>query len=188
MPSKNKVTRTKKTKKTKKTKYSNQYKSTKTHKNKKHKKVSNTNKNSDVNKTDVNTSTLTSILYYKKNKSLTTFSKPSDIKSATSVGEFYNLLEIHDNINKNCINKVKLKVVDGIQLNKKVGKDICNCLFEKNKNLNIKTLEEKIQNKIHTPGSSCISILDKFVKEEKLKQDKMKSKRSKSSKSLNNLN
>ena len=180
MPSKNKVTRTKKTK------YSNQYKSTKTHKNKKHKKVS--NKNSDVNKTDVNTSTLTSILDYKKNKSLTTFSKPSDIKSATSVGEFYNLLEIHDNINKNCINKVKLKVVDGIQLNKKVGKDICNCLFEKNKNLNIKTLEEKIQNKIHTPGSSCISILDKFVKEEKLKQDKMKSKRSKSSKSLNNLN
>jgi len=180
MPSKNKVTRTKKTKKTK---YSNQYKRTKTHKNKKHKKVSNTNK-----KSDVNTSTLTSILDYKKNKSLTTFSKPSDIKSATSVGEFYNLLEIHDNINKNCINKVKLKVVDGIQLNKKVGKDICNCLFEKNKNLNIKTLEEKIQNKIHTPGSSCISILDKFVKEEKLKQDKIKSKRSKSSKSLNNLN
>ena len=90
----------------------------------------------------------------------------------TSVGEFYNLLEMHDNINKNCINKVKTKVVDGIQLNKKVSKDICHCLFEKNKNLSIEKLEEKTNSKMHTPGSSCISIIDKFVKEAKLKQTK----------------
>jgi hypothetical protein len=180
MPSKNKVARTKQFTKSKSGKQS---KSAKTQKNKKNKRVSNTNKNNNIN-SNINKTTLTSILDYKKNKSLTTFSKPSDIKSATSVGEFYNLLEIHDNINKNCINKVKLKVVDGIQLNKKVSKDICNCLFEKNKNLNIKTLEEKTQNKLHTPGSSCISILDKFIEAEKLKQNKIYSKSSKSSKSL----
>ena len=112
---------------------------------------------------------MSSLLDFKKSKSLTTLSKPSDIKSMTSVGEFYNLLELHDNINKHCINKVKIKIVDGIQLNKKVSKDICNCLFEKNKNLSIENLEEKTNNKINTPGSSCISILDKFIQEEKLK-------------------
>ena len=33
--------------------------------------------------------------------SLTILSKPSDIKSTTSVGEFYNLIDTYDNINKN---------------------------------------------------------------------------------------
>ena len=85
--------------------------------------------------------TLTSLIDFKKNKSLTILSKPSDIKSITSVGEFYNLLDIHDNINKNCINKVKNKNVDGIQLNKNIAKNICSCLFEKNKDLTIEKLE-----------------------------------------------
>jgi hypothetical protein len=127
-------------------------------------------------KTLTSIASMSSLLDFKKNKSLTTLSKPSDIKSMTSVGEFYNLLEMHDNINKHCINKVKTKVVDGIQLNKKVSKDICNCLFEKNKNLSIEKLEEKTNKKINTPGSSCISILDKFIQEEKNKQTKKNSK------------
>ena len=92
-------------------------------------------KNKTKSKTLTSIVSMSSLLDFKKNKSLTTLSKPSDIKSMTSVGEFYNLLEMHDNINKHCINKVKTKVVDGIQLNKKVSKDICNCLFEKNKNM-----------------------------------------------------
>ena len=135
-------------------------------------------KNKTKSKTLTSIASMSSLLDFKKNKSLTTLSKPSDIKSMTSVGEFYNLLEMHDNINKHCINKVKTKVVDGIQLNKKVSKDICNCLFEKNKNLSIEKLEEKTNKKINTPGSSCISILDKFIQEEKLKQTKINSKTS----------
>jgi len=130
----------------------------------------------------VNLRSMTSLSDFTKNKSLSTLSNPTDIKSIISVGDFYNLLDIHDNINKNCINKVKQKVVDGIQLNKKVSKDICNCLFEKNKNLTIEKLEEKTTNKLHTPGSSCISILDKFISENKLQQTKINSKHSKHSK------
>jgi len=123
-------------------------------------------------KTLKTSTTLTSLADFKKSKSLTILSKPSDIKSITSVGEFYNLLDIHDNINKNCINKIKNKVIDGVQLNKKIGKTICDCLFEKNKDLSIEKLESDTNKKIHTPGSSCISILDKFVKEEKGKLHK----------------
>ena len=114
---------------------------------------------------------LTSLVDFKKSKSLTILSKPSDIKSITSVGEFYNLLDIHDNINKNCINKIKGKVIDGVQLNKKIGKNICDCLFEKNKDLTIEKLETDTNKKIQTPGSSCIYILDKFIKEEKGKSN-----------------
>ena len=154
---------------------SNKNKSHKSNKNKLHKNKINKVKKSRKNKhsiTNTKSSQLTSLLDFKKNKSLTILSKPSDIKSATSVGDFYNLLEIHDNINKNCINKVQMKVVDGIKLNKKVSKSICECLFEKNKDLTIETLENKIKGKNHTPGSACISILDKFIQEEKLKLNK----------------
>ena len=77
---------------------------------------------------------LLSTLDFKKNKAISSSSKSSDIKSTTSVGEFYHLIDTYDSINKNCINKVKSKIVDGISLNKKVSKDICECLFEKNKN------------------------------------------------------
>ena len=138
-------------------------------KSRKSKKTSRSRKSQKTLKTST---TLTSLADFKKSKSLTILSKPSDIKSITSVGEFYNLLDIHDNINKNCINKIKNKVIDGVQLNKKIGKTICDCLFEKNKDLSIEKLETDTNKKIHTPGSSCISILDKFVKEEKGKLHK----------------
>ncbi len=139
-------------------------------------------KKSRKSKNSIKTSTtLTSLVDFKKSKSLTILSKPSDIKSITSVGEFYNLLDIHDNINKNCINKVKHKNVDGIQLNKNIAKTICSCLFEKNKDLTIEKLESDTNKKIQTPGSSCIYILDNFIKEEKGKTSKS-SKSSKSSK------
>jgi hypothetical protein len=128
--------------------------------------------------------TLTSLLDFKKNKSLTILSKPSDIKSITSVGEFYNLLDIHDNINKNCINKVKNKNIDGIQLNKNIAKTICSCLFEKNKDLTIEKLESDTNKKIQTPGSSCIYFLDNFIKEEKGKT--IKSNKSNKSNKTNN--
>ena len=145
---------TKKTNKSKKSRHSRQFKKSK------------------KSRQSTKHTALTSLVDFKKSKSLTILSKPSDIKSITSVGEFYNLLDIHDNINKNCINKIKGKVIDGVQLNKKIGKTICDCLFEKNKDLTIEKLENDTNKKIQTPGSSCISILDKFVKEEKEKSTK----------------
>ena len=137
--------------------------SRKTSKSRKNSKSRNTSKSRKSQKTLKTSTTLTSLADFKKSKSLTILSKPSDIKSITSVGEFYNLLDIHDNINKNCINKVKGKIIDGVQLNKKIGKTICDCLFEKNKDLTIEKLETDTNKKIQTPGSSCISILDKFI-------------------------
>ena len=157
----------------------------KTSKTSKTRKSINTRKSSKTRKSQKTSTTLTSLADFKKSKSLTILSKPSDIKSITSVGEFYNLLDIHDNINKNCINKIKSKVIDGVQLNKKIGKTICNCLFEKNKDLTIEKLESDTNKKIHTPGSSCISILDKFIKEEKGKLHKSRHS-SHTSKSSNN--
>jgi hypothetical protein len=146
------------TKKTNHTSKTNKFRKTK--KSKKSKK-------SKQSRQSTKQTSLTSLVDFKKSKSFTILSKPSDIKSITSVGEFYNLLDIHDNINKNCINKIKGKVIDGVQLNKKIGKNICSCLFEKNKDLTIEKLENDTNKKIQTPGSSCISILDKFIKEEK---------------------
>ena len=156
-------------KKSNQTSKSNKFRKTK--KSKKSKK-SKQSKQSRQSRQSTKQTALTSLVDFKKSKSLTILSKPSDIKSITSVGEFYNLLDIHDNINKNCINKIKGKVIDGVQLNKKIGKTICDCLFEKNKDLTIEKLETDTNKKIQTPGSSCISILDKFVKEEKGKSTK----------------
>jgi hypothetical protein len=141
-------------------------------KSRKSRKSKKTKKSNHSHKSLKSSTTLTSLVDFKKSKSLTILSKPSDIKSITSVGEFYNLLDIHDNINKNCINKVKSKNIDGVQLNKNIAKTICSCLFEKNKDLTIEKLEADTNKKIQTPGSSCIYILDNFIKEEKGKSNK----------------
>jgi hypothetical protein len=152
-------------------------KTKKTQKTKKTKKSRNIKKSKSISSQHTS---LKSSLDFTKSKSLTILSKSSDIKSTTSVGEFYNLIDTYDTINKNCINKVKEKVVDGIKLNKNIAKDICTCLFEKNKDLTIEELERKTKEKIHTPGSSCISILDKFVNNEKKKYGKKSTRTSRS--------
>ena len=159
---------------------------TKSNMNKKNKKSKSKSKKSSVTKTSrksivnntLNTinnkskqsTTLTSLIDFKKDKSFTILTKPSEIKSSTNIGEFYNLLEIHDNINKSCLNKVKDKEINGIKLNKPIAKKICNCLFEKNKNITIEKLEKKVNEKKQTPASSCIKILDDFLKTNKTKK------------------
>ena len=159
---------------------------TKSNMNKKNKKSKSKSKKSSVTKTSKQNSvnytlntinnkskqstTLTSLIDFKKDKSFTILTKPSEIKSSTNIGEFYNLLEMHDNINKNCLNKVKDKEINGIKLNKPIAKKICNCLFEKNKNITIEKLEEKVNKKKQTPASSCIKILDDFIKTHKTKK------------------
>jgi len=107
---------------------------------KKNKLENNDNDTDTIIDTKTKQSSLTSIIDFKKNKSFTILTRPSEIKSATNIGEFYNLLEMHDVINKNCVNKVKDKEIYGIQLNKPIAKKICNCLFEKNKNITIEKL------------------------------------------------
>ena len=123
-----------------------------------------------INNKSKQSTTLTSLIDFKKDKSFTILTKPSEIKSSTNIGEFYNLLEMHDNINKNCLNKVKDKEINGIKLNKPIAKKICNCLFEKNKNITIEKLEEKVNKKKQTPASGCIKILDYFIKTHKTKK------------------
>ena len=82
-------------------------------------------------------------------------------------------------MNNLCIKKVSNK---GLLLTKKASKNICDCLFDKNKNLSVSELEKKVLSKIETPGSECIKVLDKFLlKNKKLKGIKS-SKGSKSSK------
>jgi len=117
-----------------------------------------------INNNSKQSTTLTSIVDFKKDKSFTILTKPSELKSSTKIGEFYNLLEMHDNINKNCLNKVKDKEINGIKLNKPIAKKICNCLFEKNKNITIEKLEQQVNKKKQTPASSCIKIVDDFIK------------------------
>ena len=137
---------------------------------KKNKLENNDNDTDTIIDTKTKQSSLTSIIDFKKNKSFTILTKESEIKSSTNIGEFYNLLEMHDTINKNCVNKVKDKEINGIKLNKPIAKKICNCLFEKNKNITIEKLEKKINEKKQTPASSCIKILDDFLKTNKTKK------------------
>jgi hypothetical protein len=65
-----------------------------------------------------------------------------------------------------------------ISIPKKINKDICECLFEKNKSLSIAELEKRVLNRHDTPASECITILDKYIE----KNIGTKSKKNKSSK------
>ena len=100
----------------------------------------------------------------KSQKSLSTLSSVNSIKSDTTIGELYNLTDINENINKLCIHKLKNKKYNNIQLDTTIAKKLCQCIFEKNSKFTIEQLENKIKQKLHTPGSECIKILDKFIK------------------------
>ena len=63
---------------------------------------------------------------------------------------------------------------------------LCHCLFEKNTKLTVEQLENKIKQKLHTPGSECIKILDKFIKDKTKGKSKGKSKDKSKDKKTNN--
>ena len=117
-------------------------------------------------------STIKTLSDLKSQKSFSSLSSINSIKSETTIGEIYNLDDQHANINKLCINKLKNKKYNNIQLDKTIAKKLCHCVFEKNNKLTVEQLENKIKQKLHTPGSECIKILDKFIK------DKSKDKKS----------
>jgi len=127
-----------------------------------------------------------SFIDFKKSKSMSITTKLSDIKES-KIGELYDTKVLHDKLNSLCIKKVSAK---GLPITKKVSKDICECLFDKNKELSVSELENKVMKKTETPGSQCIQILDKALLKykEKSKSKKSKSKKNKSKKNKSKKN
>ena len=115
-------------------------------------------------------------------KSISSLSSISSIKSDITIGDIYNSIDKNEDINKLCINKIKNIKYNNIQLDKTIAKNLCHCIFDKNYKLTIEQLENKIKQKLHTPGSECIKLLDKFIKD-KLNKKKSASKKSASKKS-----
>ena len=101
-----------------------------------------------------------SLLDLKKSKSFSVATTLSEYKSKSIIGEIYDYKLLHDKINNICINKIMKKEP---KLNKKNSKEICECMFEKNKDLSINDLESRITKKIDIPSTHCITILDKVV-------------------------
>ena len=97
--------------------------------------------------------------------SFSSLSSISSIKSDITIGDIYNSIDTNEDINKLCINKIKNIKYNNIQLDKTIAKNLCHCIFDKNYKLTIDQLENKIKQKLHTPGSECIKLLDKFIKD-----------------------
>ena len=102
-----------------------------------------------------------SLLDFKQTKSFSVATSLSQYKSKSHIGELYDYKPLNDKINNLCINKITTKEPS---LNKKNSKTICECLFNKNKDLSISDLESKVNQKKDIPSSHCITILDKFKK------------------------
>lgn len=123
-----------------------------------------------------------SLLDFKKTKSISVASKISDLKSS-KIGELSEVKPIHDNMHKLCLLKMQGKTdKSNMSIPKKINKDICECLFEKNKSLSIAELEKRVLNRHDTPASECITILDKYI-EKNIGTKSSKSKSSRTSKS-----
>ena len=103
-----------------------------------------------------------SIKDFQASKSITVATTKSDITSS-KIGELYEVKPIHDNIQRLCQIKLDGKIAKEYANNnipKHVSKQICKCLFDKNRHLRIAELEKLVKTRMDTPGSSCISILD----------------------------
>jgi hypothetical protein len=106
---------------------------------------------------------------FRESKSISIASRLTDIKQ-TSVGELTDYKPIHDILINQCVEKMHqrrylLPISDGSEskhIPKLLATKACSCLFEKNKDLSINELEEKVLNKLETPGSGCINVLDKY--------------------------
>jgi hypothetical protein len=113
---------------------------------------------------------------FKKTKSISIISTMTDLKKKSTVGELYDVDELKKIMSNRCINIVNKKEVDGVNM-KKISKDICNCLFKKNKDLSLQELEERMKHKNETPGSECIKIVDNYVLKNKKVKNKSSSKK-----------
>lgn len=120
-----------------------------------------------------------SLLDFKKSKSFSVATTLSEYKVKSHIGEIYDYKPLHNKINNMCINKIINKEPS---LNKKNSKALCECIFNKNKNLSINELENRIKYKLHTPSSHCITMLDNFKKPSKKTKRTIKTKRTKRTK------
>ena len=102
-----------------------------------------------------------SLLDLLKSKNISAATSVSSIKSKSHISDIYDYKPLHDKINMMCSKKIIDKEP---KLNKKTSKQICECLFNKNKNLTITELESRINKKKDTPSSECIIILDNYMK------------------------
>lgn len=104
-----------------------------------------------------------SLIDFKKSKSITVVSKLSDLKTS-KIGELYDVKPIHDNMHRLCNLKIHAKSQKHIPIPKNISRNLCDCLFEKNKKLSIAELEERVNKREDTPASECIQILDNYIK------------------------
>ena len=126
-----------------------------------------------------------SLIDFKKTKSISVASKISDLKSS-KISELYNVKPIHDSMQKLCLLKMQAKTdKSNISIPKNINKEICNCLFEKNKSLSIAELETRVLNRHETPASACITILDNYI-EKNVSKTKSSGKSSGKSSTRNN--
>ena len=103
-----------------------------------------------------------SLRNFQLSKSITVATTKSDITSS-KIGELYEVKPIYENLQRLCQLKLSGKIAIEYhkeEIPKHVPKQICKCLFEKNKGLQISELEKLVKNRMDTPASSCITILD----------------------------
>lgn len=122
-----------------------------------------------------------SLLDFKKSKSISVASKLSDLKSS-KIGELYDVKTIHDNMQRICQKKINKKMAGKMSLPKHISHDVCDCLFEKNKSLSIVELDKRVREKLDTPASTCITIIDKYLQKHPSKRLSTRSTRSTSNK------
>ena len=109
---------------------------------------------------------------FRDTKSISIASRLTDIKN-TQVGELIDMKPVHDVMLNLCIDKMtKRKYTypdSGINkpITKNVASDVCECLFEKNKDLSVNELENRVSSHVETPGSTCIGILDNHYNKKK---------------------
>jgi len=114
---------------------------------------------------------------FQASKSITVATTKSDITSS-KIGELYEVKPIYENIQRLCQLKVAGKIAKEYpdeEIPKTVPKQICKCLFEKNSGLQIAELEKLVKNRIDTPASSCITILDQNSKTRNSRKSKKSS-------------
>ena len=99
--------------------------------------------------------------------STTILPSSSNIKSTSTIGNLYDIEQLRDKLQKQCIYKIQNKSTDRINYNKTISATLCKCLFDKNKDIKINDLEHKVNTKQHTPASRCILLLDKYKKQNK---------------------
>lgn len=108
---------------------------------------------------------------FRSSKSISLASRLSGIKE-TLVSELLDL-PVSESIYSLCSSKLenhrylKPSTNEKKKITKELANSVCHCLMNKNKDLSVTELENKVKMKIETPGSECIKILDDHFEKKK---------------------